>query len=135
MKTLNVRDKNNHTTKFSATVDIVVSGEVKASQVIEARSKQEFDNNCKNLLTIADQVEADYAKIQEGEWTPPAEPKEEPKNDYELAKMELYVKKEERDLGLITDVEYNAEVAKVKLLNKEVISEPKQPSKGGGGAI
>jgi hypothetical protein len=71
MKTIKLRDKNNHGEKISVTVDVIDGTDVLFSRVVEARSKDELDRTLANILSIANQVEEDFAAVEEGEWTPP----------------------------------------------------------------
>ena len=71
MKTITIRNLNNTGLKIVATADVVENGEVVASHPVEARSKDEFDRTVANILSIANQVQADFEAISEGEWTAP----------------------------------------------------------------
>ena len=71
MKTIQIRNKNNEGEKISVTVDVVESGDVLFSKVVEARSKDELDRTIANVLQIANQVSEDFDSVAEGEWTAP----------------------------------------------------------------
>ena len=71
MKTIKLRDKNNLGEKITVTADVMSGTTVLFSRVVEARSKDELDRTLANILKIANQVEEDFAAVEEGEWTAP----------------------------------------------------------------
>lgn len=71
MKTIDITAKNNRGEKFEVTILVKDGTQELFSRVVEARSKRELDNTLANVLSVANQVEADFALIEEGVWTPP----------------------------------------------------------------
>jgi len=111
------------------TVDVIENEKVLFSQVINVLSKKDFDNRLGKILKEANKVDSDFLLLGEGEWESPASPKEsvpaEPSaeeqtaTDIETSRAKLREAKNDLELGLIQQSDYDASLAEMKTkLNK-----------------
>ncbi len=149
MKKIKITNKNNHGDKITATAIVMDGKEELFTYQLSVRSKGEMDNTCRNILALADQVEADFQEIEEGDWEAPAQPTPQPQPEPSEEEKELHAiaaaeqelaeayekakrEKEIKELAA-TNPELDAKLKAVAALKAKKINVT--PSKGGGKAI
>jgi len=124
MKTIHLRNLNNLGDKFAFTADVMEGGEVVASYTDTARSLGELNATLKNLKErsiTAEQVQADFATLTEGEYVFPTPVEPEPViiSAEEVARQEQAYKKQELKEA-VEIAEWDNKVAGLALTNTNV---------------
>lgn len=119
MKKIHIKDLNNQGSRFTAVAVVRDGAKDLFSEVITASTKDEFDSKAADMLKRADSVAVEFAKLSAGEWVAPAPrvktKEEEDKESYEVGKINLLSLKEDLEIGLISDAEYEAALSTFKL--------------------